>query len=97
LLIYLSSAIEVEDSIAYNPTLSPFSKVVFVTRVLVLLIFVENVIGVVPGEVSESNLLTQEEIGRKREHNKTEINLLLLIVVLLICCYFMKYNCCISS
>ena len=50
---------KVEDSIAYNPTLSPFSKAVLVTRVLVLLTFVVNVIGTVPRGVSESILLTQ--------------------------------------
>lgn len=83
LFIYRSSAIEVEDSIAYSPTLSPFSKAVFVTRVLVLLTFVENVMGTVPGETSESNLLTQE-VNRKRKHNKAEASLLLLIVVLFI-------------
>ena len=74
---------EVEDSIAYNPTLSPFSKAVLVTRVLVLLTFVVNVIGTVPEGVSESILLTQA-VNKWMRQSDNRISLFFLIVVLFI-------------
>ena len=81
--MYRSFAMEVEDSIAYNPTLSPFSKAVLVTRVLVLLTFVVNVIGTVPEGVSESILLTQAANKWMRQSDN-RISLFFLIVVLFI-------------
>lgn len=60
----------VPDSMANKPICSPASKLFPLILVFTLLIVVENVIGMVPGETSDSISLTQEVLKRRAQQIK---------------------------